>query len=89
MGAAFSLLLPSLALIVVNQVPESRRGAAMGTLTAFFDVGVGIGAPAAGVVAGLAGYPGAFAFAAIAAACLIPLGFVLRGAARPVAGAPA
>jgi MFS family permease len=43
MGAAFSLLLPSLALLVVNRVPESRRGAAMGTFTAFFDVGVGVG----------------------------------------------
>ena len=32
MGAAFSLLLPSLALLVVNRVPEARRGAAMGTL---------------------------------------------------------
>ncbi len=33
------MLLPSLALLVVNRVPESRRGAAMGTFTAFFDVG--------------------------------------------------
>jgi MFS family permease len=88
MGAAFSLLLPSLALVVVNQVPESRRGAAMGTLTAFFDVGVGIGAPAAGVVAGYAGYSGAFAFAAIAAACLVPLALVLRRATRSAPPAP-
>ena len=44
MGAAFSLLYPSLSLIVVDRVPETRRGAALGTFTAFFDAGVGIGA---------------------------------------------
>ena len=48
MGAAFSLLYPSLSLIVVERVPETRRGAALGTFTAFFDAGVGIGAPLAG-----------------------------------------
>ena len=51
MGAAFSLLYPSLSLIVVDQVPESRRGAALGTFTAFFDAGVGFGAPLAGIAA--------------------------------------
>ena len=40
MGTAFSLLYPSLSLIVVT-VPETRRGAALGTFTAFFDAGVG------------------------------------------------
>jgi MFS family permease len=89
MGAAFSLLLPSLALLVVNRVPESRRGAAMGTFTAFFDVGVGLGAPLAGLAAAIGGYPAAFAFAAVAAACLIPLALSLRGASRAIAAAPA
>ena len=51
MGAGFALLFPSLALLVVNAVPDDRRGAAMGTFTAFFDVGVGVGAPLAGVAA--------------------------------------
>jgi MFS family permease len=68
MGAAFSLLYPSLSLVVVGQVPESRRGAALGTFTAFFDAGVGIGAPLAGAAAALAGYEGAFLLAA-AMAC--------------------
>ena len=58
MGAAFSLLFPSLALAVVNRVPEDRRGVAMGTFTAFFDLGVGLGAPAAGLAAAIGGYPG-------------------------------
>ena len=53
MGTAFSLLYPSLSLIVVERVPETRRGAALGTFTAFFDAGVGLGAPLAGIAASL------------------------------------
>jgi MFS family permease len=64
MGAAFSLLYPSLSLIVVARVPETRRGAALGTFTAFFDAGIGFGAPLAGVAAALTDYEGAFLFAA-------------------------
>jgi MFS family permease len=64
MGAAFSLLYPSLSLIVVDRIPETRRGAALGTFTAFFDAGIGFGAPMAGVAAALSGYEGAFLFAA-------------------------
>ena len=60
MGAAFSLLYPSLSLIVVDQVSEARRGAALGTFTAFFDAGVGLGAPLAGAAAALSSYEGAF-----------------------------
>jgi MFS family permease len=59
-GAAFSLLYPSLSLIVVNQVPEARRGTALGTFTAFFDAGIGLGAPLAGAAAALSGYEGSF-----------------------------
>jgi MFS family permease len=67
MGAAFSLLYPSLSLIVVDRVPETRRGAALGTFTAFFDAGIGVGAPLAGVATALTDYEGAFLFAAAAA----------------------
>ena len=65
MGAAFSLLNPSLMLIAVGGVSEAARGAAMGTYTAFFDAGIGIGAPLAGLAAALTGYTGAFVFAAL------------------------
>ena len=64
MGAAFSLLNPSLMLIAVNRVSPEARGAAMGTFTAFFDAGVGIGAPLAGLAAALTDYEGAFVLAA-------------------------
>lgn len=60
MGAAFSLIYPALSLIVVNGVSDRRRGAALGTFTAFFDAGVGLGAPLAGATAALSSYEGAF-----------------------------
>jgi MFS family permease len=66
-GIGFSLLFPALALMALEPVPESRRGAAMGTFTAFFDVGMGVGAPLAGVAASIAGYDAAFYVAAFAA----------------------
>lgn len=67
MGAAFSLVNPSLMLIALGRVTPAARGAAMGTYTAFFDAGVGLGAPLAGAAAALAGYEGAFVFAAAVA----------------------
>lgn len=90
MGAAFSLLFPSLALLVVNRVDERRRGVAMGTFTAFFDAGVGIGAPIAGLAAALGGYGASFAVAALAAVATIfialSLGRRFPQAARGSAG---
>ncbi|MGE5408050.1 MAG: MFS transporter [Syntrophothermus sp.] len=69
MGAAFSLLNPSLMLIAVGRVSEAARGAAMGTYTAFFDAGIGIGAPLAGLAAALTSYEGAFLLAAATVLC--------------------
>jgi MFS family permease len=80
MGAAFSLLYPSLSLIVVERVPETRRGAALGTFTAFFDAGVGIGAPLAGIAAALTDYQGAFFMAAsIALVSATTIAFAIAG----------
>ena len=90
MGAGFSLLFPSLALLVVNRVPESRRGAAMGTFTAFFDLGMGIGSPLAGAAAAIGGYEAAFVLAALCAAGTIVVALSLRGVAATIpAGASA
>ena len=89
MGAAFSLLYPSLSLIVVARVPETRRGAALGTFTAFFDAGIGFGAPLAGLAAVLVGYEGAFLFAAaIALVCAATIVFAVasRGPSVLAAG---
>jgi MFS family permease len=78
LGIGFSLLYPALALLVVERVEESRRGAALGAFTAFFDLGLGLGAPLAGAIASLGGYPASF----VAAAGLSAIGalFVLGGA---------
>ncbi len=67
MGGGFSLLNPSLMLIAVGRVSQTARGAAMGTYTAFFDAGVGVGAPLAGLAAALTSYEGAFILAAAVA----------------------
>jgi MFS family permease len=68
-GFGFSVLFPSLALIVVNEAGPARRGAALGTFTAFFDIGMGVGGLVAGAIAGAAGYPAVFwAAAALAVA---------------------
>jgi len=76
-GAAFSLMFPSLVLLVVNRVEADRRGVAMGTFTACFDLGVGLGAPIAGVAAALGGYGAAFALAGVAALGASVLAFTL------------
>jgi len=80
MGAAFSLLFPALSLLAVNRVPPHRRGAAMGTFTASFDLGMLVGSPAVGAAAALGGYAAAFYLAAAAAlACAsISVGFAGR-----------
>jgi MFS family permease len=66
-GAGLSLLFPALALLVINNTPESRRGTALGAFTSFWDLGIVIGGPISGLVAGLAGYPSVFWVAAGAA----------------------
>jgi MFS family permease len=85
MGAAFSLLNPSLMLIALGRVSQRARGAAMGTYTAFFDAGVGLGAPLAGLVAALAGYEAAFFFAAAVSAATALLILVQARSRRPSA----
>src|SRR5207245_4528440 len=77
-GIGFSMLFPSLALMVVGGVGEDRRGSALGAFTAFFDIGVGLGGPVAGATAALAGYPAVFVLAAGAALCAAALAAVRR-----------
>jgi MFS family permease len=67
LGVGFAMLFPSLALMVVGEVGEERRGSALGAFTAFFDIGVGLGAPLAGATAAVAGYPAVFLMGSLAA----------------------
>jgi MFS family permease len=85
MGVAFALIYPSLSLIVVNGVPDARRGAALGTFTAFFDIGFAVGGPLTGVAASLGGYSAAFWLGAAFAIATI----VMAASLRRVAAAPA
>jgi MFS family permease len=78
-GIGFSMLFPSLALMVVGEVGEHRRASALGAFTAFFDIGVGLGAPMAGAIAAAGGYTAVFVVAAVAAACTAALA-ATRGA---------
>jgi MFS family permease len=77
-GVGFSMLFPSLALMVVGRVGDDRRGSALGAFTAFFDIGVGLGGPLAGATAAVAGYPAVFVLAAVAALCTAALAAVPR-----------
>jgi MFS family permease len=88
MGGGFSLLNPSLMLIAVGRVSQEARGAAMGTYTAFFDAGVGFGAPLAGLAAALTSYEGAFILAAAVAvsSALLILATLRREQHPPGAG---
>ena len=85
MGFGFSLLFPSLALIAVARVGPERRGAALGAFTAFFDAGVAVGAPLAGAIAAVAGYPAAFWAASGAALLGVVMSVVSSGRARRTA----
>jgi len=67
MGSGFAMLFPSLALLVLARTKPEQRGAAMGTFTAFFDIGLAVGSPLVGVVAALTGYGGAFIAGALGA----------------------
>ena len=67
MGAAFSLLFPSLSLVAIDRVRPERRGNAMGTFTANFDLGMLVGSPLAGAAVAIGGYSAAFYVAAVAA----------------------
>jgi MFS family permease len=83
MGAAFSLLFPSLSLLAVNRVVPERRGAAMGTFTANFDLGMLVGSPLVGGAAALGGYSAAFYVASVAALACAALTFSFVGEPLP------
>jgi MFS family permease len=67
MGVGFSLLHPSLALMVVNRTDRAEQGAALGAYTSFWDLGLGVWGPAMGVVSTALGLTTAFIFGAVAA----------------------
>ena len=87
MGLAFALIYPSLSLVVVNSVNDARRGSALGTFTAFFDIGFLVGGPLTGLAASLGGYSAAFWLGAAFAIATIAVAGTLRRAADSAAPA--
>lgn len=78
MGAGFSLLHPSLALMVMNRTEKSKQGAALGAYTSFWDLGVTIWGPLIGAVAGGLGYPAVFLVGAGCAAAATGVALGIR-----------
>jgi MFS family permease len=76
-GFGFALLFPALGMIVVDLVPPQNRGAAIGAYSMFTDVALCVTGPAAGILAGTAGYPAPFLFGAAASAVAIAIVFSL------------
>ncbi|MFI6453564.1 MFS transporter [Streptosporangium amethystogenes] len=86
MGAGFSLLHPSLALMVMNRTDPSRQGAAIGAYTSFWDLGLAVWGPLIGVVAAGLGYPAVFVVGAVCAMLAVAVALCVRGQdAQPAA----
>ena len=59
-GAGFALVFPALMALTVDRVPDHERGEALGTFTAFMDIGTGGGAYLIGAIADRAGFGAAY-----------------------------
>lgn len=77
-ASGFALIFPALMALTADRVPDSERGEAMGSFTAFFDVGAGAGSYAVGALAAAFGF--SVAFGVPAALCVI--GIVILGRSR-------
>jgi len=83
-GFGYALVYPGLGVEAVRRVPAQSRGLAMGSYTAFFDLGLFVANPALGLIAGNLGLKSVFLASAVtvlvAAAIALRL---MRGAVRP------
>jgi predicted MFS family arabinose efflux permease len=73
---------PALGLLALARVEPARHGAAAGLFFSWFDAGVALGGPAAGVLAQLGGPSGALLGAAFAVACTAPIAVLSTGRSR-------
>jgi MFS family permease len=85
-GAGLSLLIPSVTSLVTEAADPRERTAALGAVTSAWDLGVAVGGPLGGLVAGAAN-AGPFALGAVAA--LIAIAPLAISPKRPRAFAPA
>ncbi|MFC8846818.1 MULTISPECIES: MFS transporter [unclassified Micromonospora] len=82
-GVGFSLLHPSLALMVMNRAEPTRQGAAIGAYTSFWDLGLAVWGPVTGLVAATLDYPAVFV---VGAACAVAAAAMAAWIGRPAAG---
>ena len=85
MGAGFSLLYPSLALMVLDRTEKAKQGAAIGAYTSFWELGLIVGGPVTGAVAAGFGYPAVFVLGAAGAAAAMTVAYRTRQPAPPLA----
>ncbi|TKI05631.1 MFS transporter [Martelella alba] len=81
-GAGFSLVFPALGVEAVRQVPPQNQGTALGTYSAFLDLGLSLAGPAAGFIMSHLGMSYIYLCAALMAAlsALLTLRLKLRAA---------
>jgi MFS family permease len=72
-AVGFGSAYPVFAAYVMQDVGETRRGAAFGAILAVFDTGIGTGSTLTGWLSGRAGFPPAFAVAAVLASLALPM----------------
>lgn len=84
-GGGLSLLFPSLAIIVINKAPDAQRGAALGAFTSFWDIGIAVGAPLAGLIASAGSYAAVYYVMAVGAvgSALLGVPELLRRSGEP------
>lgn len=75
-GAGFSLVFPALIALTVDRAPERERGAAVGSFTAFFDIGTTVGSYTIGAVADRFGFGGGYGVPA--ALCVAGMAILTR-----------
>jgi MFS family permease len=66
-GLGMSLVFPSFGILAVKKVSAASRGMAMAAYNAFFDLGMGLTAPVAGLIAGDGNYSKIYILGALAA----------------------
>jgi MFS family permease len=81
-GLGYALVYPGLGVEAVRRVPPQSRGLAMGTYTAFFDLGVGVSSPLLGLIAAHMGLRAVFVASALVVLCAVIFAMRLLNTAR-------
>ena len=85
-GIGSASAIPALQALAIDVAGPDRRGAAMATFWATVDLGVSVGSMAAGQIAAVAGYSGAFMAASLAPLAGLVLYVIYLGSRRRPAG---